>query len=110
MDYKIALSPDLNIDSSDFVLLWNSDPKSVEIGKAQKTEFKKEGFGLSPDQAFILLQTVAGSIALDLVKDLIKDKIKSFFQKQGLERQSQVSFNIINNYEGQIIVVTPVQE
>ena len=110
MDYKIALSPDLNIDSHDFVSMWNSDPKSADAGKAQEIEQKEEAYGLPLDQALILLQTVAGAIALDLVKDLIKDTIKSIFHKQRNEELGHISINIINNYEGQIVVVTPGQE
>jgi hypothetical protein len=53
---------------------------------------------------------VAGAIALDLIKDLIKDKIKSIFEKQATEKPVNISINIINNYEGQFIVVTPSQE
>ena len=90
--------------------MWNSDPKSLDAGKAQEIKHSKEAFGLPPDQAIILLQTLAGAIALDLLKDLIKDKIKSIFQKQSPEKMGKISINIINNYEGQIIVVTPDQE
>ncbi len=110
MEYKIALSPDLNINSHDFVAMWNSDPKSLYAGKAEEIKYSKDAFSMSPDQALILLQTVAGAIALDLIKDLIKDKIKSIFEKQAPEKPGNISINIINNYEGQIIVVTPDQE
>jgi hypothetical protein len=44
MDYKIALSPDLNINSQDFVAMWNSDPKSLDTGKAEEIKHTKEAF------------------------------------------------------------------
>jgi hypothetical protein len=85
-DYRVVLSPDLGISTSDFVNAWNDRPKSLGVAQAKAAETAAEDFPLIDpnllEQGLVYLAGVGSAIAADVLKDLIKDLIERKLAKR----------------------------
>lgn len=91
LDYKVVLSPDLEISASDFAMAWNDQPKTFDVAHANVAETAAEDFfPIDPalaEQGLIYLAGVGSVIAADVLKDLIKDLIKGIIGKRFAKRE-----------------------
>ncbi len=99
MEYRIAVSPELNISPVEFITVWNETLECREIGIARLDEAQGKGidYPLPPElvQTLIFLGGVAGGIALDVIKDVIQEQITKFFEKKLAERKPKVEIEIL---------------
>ena len=98
MDVHVAIAPDLDLSSEDFVAAWNGAPASATLAKARIIDQPPQGFPLDPQLAqlgFVLLTTAAGALGglvLDALKDAIKARLTDYFgEKLSPEPQIKVS-------------------
>ena len=116
MDYSIAISPDLGIDAEEFSAVWNEDPASRNIGRAEMTEESLEKYAvLDPEmirQGLVFLGGVASTIAVDVLKDLIKERIKKIFSDRAGSKTTAPSIEIIMipHRDRHMVIVKPRAE
>ena len=88
MDYHIAFSPDLDVNSRDFIAGWNETPECRALAEARLVPQPPQGFPIDPQllqQGLVLLSGAAGvvgGLALDAVKDVVKDKLTEYLEKK----------------------------
>lgn len=79
MDYPLAISPDLQIDTKEFASAWNQDSESSTVAQARVEATGKVSYPfISPEmihQGLVLLAGVAGTVALDVIKDVVKERV-----------------------------------
>ncbi len=94
MEYQIAISPELQISTADFVAAWNEKPECHDMAQAAKTEAQPKGFPVPAEllmDGLIFLAGFAGSIALDIVKDRIKKVIEDLIDKKFAKKETPAS-------------------
>jgi hypothetical protein len=110
MDLQVALSPSLNINPSEFVSCWNSNPQSSDLAQARYEREPAKGY--SPEliqQGLIFLAGIASSIAYDVVKDILKDRaVELLKNKSSSDQPINVNVIIINQGDNPIFVVKEI--
>ena len=107
MNHHIALAPDLNVSSQDFIAAWNETPECRGLAEAQLTTQPPQGFPLDPQlvqQGLVLLTGAAGGLALDALKDVVKDKLTEYL-KQKLSRKPSIKVESIRQPGGAYLLV-----
>ncbi|MCE7982139.1 MAG: hypothetical protein DYG89_13165 [Caldilinea sp. CFX5] len=93
MEIRIALAPNLAVNSADFVDAWNQNAQTTAVATASTGLSKSplEAFPLDPQvqQALIFLGGVAGGIAIDILKDTVKTFITDLIERRRQQRAQQ---------------------
>ena len=106
MNYYVALSPDLEISESEFVMSWNESPECLDVALAETKEATQESFAIDPallGEGLIYLAGVGSVIAADVLKDLIKGLIERKLAKR--EEAPNVVVLIIEKSDTPLAVV-----
>ena len=106
MNYYVALSPDLEISESEFVMSWNESPECLNVALAETKEVTSESFAIDPaflSEGLIYLAGVGSAIAADVLKDLIKDFIKRKLAKK--EEAPNVVVIVVGQPDAPLFVV-----
>jgi hypothetical protein len=85
MEYRIAISPNLEVAADKFVVAWNEDPACREVGQALVAKDAASLAYIEPGmirQGLIMLGGVVGSLALEPLKDLLKARIKDYLDQR----------------------------
>ena len=110
MNYHIALSPDLHVNSQDFVAAWNDTAECRALAEARLVPQAPQGFPIDPQlvqQGLVLLTGavgVAGGLALDALKDAVKDKLTEYF-KEKLSRKPALQVDAVRQPGGAYLLV-----
>lgn len=65
MDYRIAISPELETDPEEFVSAWNDAPECREIAAAKLEKAPAESF-MDPGTVLAFLGGIAATVATDV--------------------------------------------
>lgn len=110
MDVHVALAPDLNVSSEEFVAAWNDAPESRAVADARVIHQAPQGFPLDPQLAqlgLVLLTTAAGAVGglvLDALKDAVKESLTEYF-KQKLTPRPRVDVTAVRQPDGAYLLV-----
>ena len=109
MEISIALAPDLEISSVDFVDAWNQNAQTTTVATASAPTSKSplESFPLDPQvqQALIFLGGVAGGIAIDIVKDTVKTFITDLIERRRKQRTPTIRVETVRQPGGAVLLV-----
>ena len=81
MDYRIVLSPGLDIEIDEFVSAWNEAGECEKVAKAELSESPAESFA-EPGTMAMFLGGVLASFAYDVLKDLLKEQVITFIKEK----------------------------
>lgn len=113
MDYKIAISPDLDVEIVEFVSIWNQSPECNKFADAQLIQLSSESYlPIDPDtvrEGLIFLGGVASTIAIDVMKDIIKDQLTKLINKK-LPKEPDIEVNSIEQPDGSFLIVVTEKE
>jgi len=87
MDYRIALSPELDVNAEELVSAWNGSSECQKIAQAETVQASAKSF-FEPNTAIIYFGGVLTSIAVSVIKDLIKDKIKALIKEKNAKKKA----------------------
>jgi len=110
MDYHVALPPDLDVNSQDFVAAWNDTAECRALAEARLVPQAPQGFPIDPQlvqQGLVLLTGavgVAGGLAIDALKDAVKDKLTEYF-KEKLSRKPALQVDAVRQPGGAYLLV-----
>jgi hypothetical protein len=85
MEYRIAISPNLDVAADEFAVAWNEDPACREVGQALIAKDAASLAYIDPAvirQGLIMLGGVVGGLALEPLKDLLKERIKAYLDQR----------------------------
>jgi hypothetical protein len=110
MEISIALAPDLEISSVDFVDAWNQNAQTTTVATASASMASKgplESFPLDPQvqQALIFLGGVAGGIAIDILKDTVKTFITDLIERRRNQRPPTIRVETKRQPGGAVLLV-----
>ena len=74
-EYKIAFSPDLQINTSDFVTAWNNASNCREMAEAQLDKMVATDYDSSTAKVLALLGVFAIGVTTNAIYDLIKTTV-----------------------------------
>lgn len=104
MDYHIALSPDLDIQPTDFVTAWNELAEAHTIGEARVAAAKGEQFDLT------LLATILISVGTGAASNIISDLIMKVFEKRGVPGHKHTHIEQVKRPDGSETFVVDIDE
>jgi hypothetical protein len=109
MEIRIALAPDLAVNSADFVDAWNQNAQTTAVASASAGASKSplESFPLDPQvqQALIFLGGVAGGIAIDILKDTVKTFITDLLERRRKQRPPTIRVETVPQPGGAVLLV-----
>jgi hypothetical protein len=75
-EIKIVFSPELDIDSAEFMALWNDTPECRKIGQAQLAQQAQTQY-IDPSflAQFVSIEFVTGAILGGMLHDIVKEGI-----------------------------------
>lgn len=97
MDYRIVLSPGLDIEIDEFVSAWNEAGECEKIAKAEISESPAESFA-EPGTMSMFLGGVLAAFAYDVLKDLLKEQVIKFIKEkmpQKAKSEPEVEIEVI---------------
>ena len=87
MDYQIALSPDLDLSSDDFIAAWNDTPECRDVAEARLAEPTSVQCDPFAAAAVAVLSGVVIGVAANALYDLIKKALT----KKGVTKQTEIT-------------------
>ncbi len=103
MDYRIALSPELDVNAEELVSAWNTSSECQKIAKAETSQASAQSF-FEPSTATIFISGVLGKIAVDVIKDLVKDKIKTLI-KEKIAKKKAPEVESVRQPDGSYLII-----
>ena len=95
MNYKIVLSPDINITANDFIDLWNQSEDYQKIAIAQSIEAKASTFmDLSFVEPAVVISFIGGILS-KATADFLSKVLTNFFEKLLLKEKNSNNYEII---------------
>ena len=108
MQYLVALSPDLDLGSADFIAAWNDDPASREVAHADVASAGAKMF--DPTLGAVVL-SVAGSITLGVLSNFLTDWIRDQWRARHPDDRERIQVTQIPQSSGPpILVVTVIRD
>jgi hypothetical protein len=107
MNYRIALSPELPLDTQDFVTFWNETEACRALAEARVSTAQPKGFPLDPallQQGLVLLVGAAGGLALNALQDALQEQLTAYF-KEKLSPKPRIKVNSIRQPDGSYLLV-----
>ncbi len=104
MDYRIALSPELDVNAEELVSAWNTSSECQKIAKAETVQASAQSF-FEPSTAIVYFGGVLTSIAVGVIKDLIKDKIETLIKEKDAKKKAPEVESVLQPDGSYLIIV-----
>ncbi len=85
MDYQIALSPDLDLSSDDFIAAWNDIPECRDVAEARLAKPTSAQY-----DPFTVAAAALSSVALGVTASALYDLIKKVLAKKDITKQIEI--------------------
>ncbi len=116
-DYKIRLSPDLDINTADFVTAWNDTPNCREVAEAQLETSAAVDYDPLLAGAAVFLGGIAVGMATNALYDMVKQvvlsqaPIQKLLEKRGLQKRTEViEIQTVQQPDGTPMLVVVLKE
>jgi hypothetical protein len=116
-DYKIALSPDLEINAADFVTVWNDTPNCREVAAAQMKTSATVDYDPLLAGAAVFLSGIAVGMATNALYDMLKQvvlkqaPVQKLLEKRGLPKRTEViDIQTVQQPDGTPLLVVVLKE
>lgn len=103
MDYRIALSPDLEVKTEELVAAWNESSECRKIAAAETEAASTKSF-LDPNTAIAFIGGVLGKVAVDVIKDLLKERVKALIEKK-FAKKKEVEVESVRQPDGSYLII-----
>jgi hypothetical protein len=117
-DYKITLSPDLEINAADFVTAWNDTPNCSEVAEAQLETSAAVDYGSRlTGAAAVFLSGIAVGMTTNALYDMVKQvvlnqtSVQKLLEKRGLQKSTEViEIQTVQQPDGSFLLVVVLKE
>ncbi len=116
-DYKIILSPDLDITPEEFADAWNESTKTRDLAEANVTS--PQGTSFEPITIAFILVTIGTGIAVGVISEQINEVIKKIREKHSQQKKQEteskeasepIHIQITEKRDGTRIVAVDIDE